>query len=165
MYFCILQHQGAGEMGFGNLAGWSFWRECYIRYTYLLFSLDPLYRKLWLELMRCSLSCDFPTTLFLWRQKILRVLQNLLRICLYPITIKVSQTKENFPLSLLIKNNDITFPNSVRGLQPRSVSKIAYSDQLFELSWTPPFEKDNVVSYTVFWCLSENNRDRPYQVK
>ena len=38
------------------------------------------------------------------------------------------------------------------------------SDKLFELSWLPPKDDQKIVNYTVFWCLSENNRDRPYQV-
>ena len=53
---------------------------------------------------------------------------------------------------------------SVRTLQPRSFTKIAFSDNLFEVSWLPPLNETEVVSYTVFWCRSENNRDRPYQV-
>ena len=53
---------------------------------------------------------------------------------------------------------------AVRGLHPRSFTKIAYSDKLFELSWLPPKDDQKIVNYTVFWCLSENNRDRPYQV-
>ena len=53
----------------------------------------------------------------------------------------------------------------VRGLQPRAFTKIAYSDQLFEVSWQPPLNDSAVEDYTVFWCRSNNNRDRPYQVK
>lgn len=60
---------------------------------------------------------------------------------------------------LFVPDND-----QVRKLQPKSFTKIAYSDQLFELSWLPPDNDEPIVSYTVFWCLSENNRDRPYQV-
>jgi len=32
------------------------------------------------------------------------------------------------------------------------------------VSWLPPKRESEVESYTVFWCHSENNRDRPYQV-
>jgi hypothetical protein len=55
---------------------------------------------------------------------------------------------------------------SVRGLQPRSFTKIAYSEQLFEVSWLSPINQNgvNINSYTIFWCKSENHRDRPYQV-
>lgn len=52
----------------------------------------------------------------------------------------------------------------VRGLQPRSFTKIAYSKKLFEVSWIPPFNAHEVTSYTIFWCKSQDNRDRPYQV-
>ena len=52
---------------------------------------------------------------------------------------------------------------SVRGLQPRSFTKIAYSDQLFEVSWVEPVNHAAVVGYTVYWCKSLNHRDRPYQ--
>ena len=52
----------------------------------------------------------------------------------------------------------------VRGLQPLAFTKIAYSDQLFEVSWQPPTKDQEVENYTVFWCRSHNNRDRPYQV-
>lgn len=53
---------------------------------------------------------------------------------------------------------------AVRGFQPRSFTKIAYSEQLFEVSWIPPVNEHLVHNYTVFWCRSDNNRDRPYQV-
>ena len=54
---------------------------------------------------------------------------------------------------------------SVRTLQPRSFTKIAYNETLFEVSWLPPKDDARVNNYTVFWCLSENHRDRPYQVQ
>ena len=53
----------------------------------------------------------------------------------------------------------------VRNLQPKSFTKIAYNETLFEVSWFPPNDESNVQNYTIFWCLSENNRDRPYQVR
>ena len=51
----------------------------------------------------------------------------------------------------------------MRGLQPRSFTKIAYSEQLFEVSWVEPVNHADVLSYTVYWCKSLNHRDRPYQ--
>ena len=53
---------------------------------------------------------------------------------------------------------------AVRNLQPKSFTKIAYNETLFEVSWFPPNDESKVQNYTIFWCLSENNRDRPYQV-
>ncbi len=52
----------------------------------------------------------------------------------------------------------------VRGLQPRSFMKVVYTEKLVEVSWLPPENEDEVTNYTVFWCKSENSRDRPYQV-
>ena len=54
---------------------------------------------------------------------------------------------------------------AVRGLQPRSFTKIAYSDTLFEVSWLDPVNRAEVDGYTVYWCRTHNNRDRPYQVE
>lgn len=57
-------------------------------------------------------------------------------------------------------------PCPVSALRPVSFTKIAYSDWLFEVSWLPPEKNKHLVeSYTVFWCKSESNRDRPYQVR
>ena len=53
----------------------------------------------------------------------------------------------------------------VRDLQPRSFTKIAFTERLFEVSWLPPISYARVVSYTIYWCKSEDNRDRPYQVR
>ena len=57
------------------------------------------------------------------------------------------------------------FVSIVRDLQPRSFTKIAFTERLFEVSWLPPINFARVVSYTVYWCKSEDNRDRPYQVR
>ena len=65
-------------------------------------------------------------------------------------------------LNFFFKNGIFLF--SVRNLQPKSFTKIAYNDTLFEVSWFPPNDESKVQNYTIFWCLSENNRDRPYQV-
>ena len=48
-------------------------------------------------------------------------------------------------------------------LQPRSFTKIAFDERRFEVSWIPPVNANQVTSYTIFWCRTENNRDRPYQ--
>ena len=53
----------------------------------------------------------------------------------------------------------------MRGLQPRSFTKIAYSEQLFEVSWLEPEHSEGVESYTIYWCRTLNHRDRPYQCR
>ncbi|XP_066999474.2 cytokine receptor [Anabrus simplex] len=45
--------------------------------------------------------------------------------------------------------------------EPISVTKIAFSPRLYELSWKPSDKEDLIENYTIFWC--NNVRDRPYQ--
>ena len=87
--------------------------------------------------------------------------------------LKVTLQNKVIHNSILIKNDyfkyiyfyKIMICFSVRTLQPRSFTKIAYNETLFEVSWLPPKDDARVNNYTVFWCLSENHRDRPYQVQ
>ena len=49
---------------------------------------------------------------------------------------------------------------------PRDVTKVDFLGQTYQLSWTPPrAAASRVQSYTVFWCLAKNGRERPYQVR
>ena len=49
---------------------------------------------------------------------------------------------------------------------PRDVTKVDFLGQTYQLSWTPPrAPASQVQSYTVFWCLAKNGRERPYQVR
>ncbi|CAD6201388.1 GSCOCT00000191001.2-RA-CDS [Cotesia congregata] len=45
--------------------------------------------------------------------------------------------------------------------QPLAVTKIAFDEGLYELSWKSPLLSNQIINYTIFWC--ENERDRPYQ--
>jgi len=48
-------------------------------------------------------------------------------------------------------------------LSPRSVTKVDFPGSVYQLSWEPPLDSNRVTSYTVFWCRSNNGRERPYQ--
>ncbi|XP_034948371.1 cytokine receptor [Chelonus insularis] len=45
--------------------------------------------------------------------------------------------------------------------EPLAVTKIAFEEGLYELSWKPPIMSAEITNYTIFWC--DNERDRPYQ--
>lgn len=53
--------------------------------------------------------------------------------------------------------------------EPTVLSKIAFPDSTYELSWLAPLiaddqkERTRIDNYTIFWC--NNDRDRPYQCK
>ena len=54
------------------------------------------------------------------------------------------------------------------GLAPRSLTKIYKEAGRFQIAWRPPLAAATsptvtVVSYTLFWCLAENHKDRPHQ--
>lgn len=49
------------------------------------------------------------------------------------------------------------------GLAPRSLTKIYTEAGRFQIAWRPPTWSAAVVSYTLFWCLPEDLKDRPYQ--
>ena len=49
------------------------------------------------------------------------------------------------------------------GLQPKSLTKIWKGIRRYEIAWRSPDRTDEVKSYTLFWCKSEDGKDRPYQ--
>jgi hypothetical protein len=52
------------------------------------------------------------------------------------------------------------------GLAPRSLTKIYREAGRFQIAWRPPAAaaaSTLVLSYTLFWCLAEDHKDRPYQ--
>jgi len=50
------------------------------------------------------------------------------------------------------------------GLAPRSLTKIYREAGRFQIAWRPPAAAAApVLSYTLFWCLAEDHKDRPYQ--
>jgi hypothetical protein len=50
------------------------------------------------------------------------------------------------------------------GLAPRSLTKIYTEAGRFQIAWRPPAAKAHeVLSYTLFWCLALNHKDRPHQ--
>lgn len=51
--------------------------------------------------------------------------------------------------------------SDLRNIQPKSFTRTLYpEDNVYEVAWLPPKEKELVVSYTVFWCKYE--KDRPH---
>jgi len=49
----------------------------------------------------------------------------------------------------------------LRNIQPKSFTRTLYpEDNVYEVAWLPPKDKEQIVSYTVFWCKYE--RDRPH---
>ena len=79
------------------------------------------------------------------------------------ITSANSQGRASKNSSIIIPSNE---NNQLHRLAPRASTKIVYNDTLFEISWLlpkdPPYQ---VLSYTIFWCLDNDGRDRPYQCK
>ena len=54
--------------------------------------------------------------------------------------------------------------SSIRNFHTMSPTKIAYNKTFYEISWLKPGNNDHQVeSYTVFWCVDEGGRARPYQ--
>ena len=115
--------------------------------------------------MLCLNICILPTIHSILHPKMMKELQiQLLKYLFHPmkkVYLKKLYISSSF-LNFFFKNGIFLF--SVRNLQPKSFTKIAYNDTLFEVSWFPPNDESKVQNYTIFWCLSENNRDRPYQV-
>ena len=118
--------------------------------------------------MLCLNICILPTIHSLLHPKMTKELQiQLLKYLCHPMKKVHAYIFPDFSkiLSSFLKNNVCFFLFEVRNLQPKSFTKIAYNETLFEVSWFPPNDESNVQNYTIFWCLSENNRDRPYQVR
>ena len=114
--------------------------------------------------MLCLNICILPTIHSILHPKMMKELQiQLLKYLCHPMkkvhTYFQILAKFYHPFSKIM-----FFLFVVRNLQPKSFTKIAYNDTLFEVSWFPPNDESKVQNYTIFWCLSENNRDRPYQV-
>ena len=49
------------------------------------------------------------------------------------------------------------------GLQPKSLTKIWKGIGRYEIAWRSPDREEEVTSYTLFWCKSDDGKDRPYQ--
>ena len=51
--------------------------------------------------------------------------------------------------------------SELRNIQPKSFTRTLYpEDNVYEVAWLPPKDKELIVSYTVFWCKYE--KDRPH---
>jgi len=51
--------------------------------------------------------------------------------------------------------------SDLRNIQPKSFTRTLYpEDNVYEVAWLPPKDKELIVSYTVFWCKYE--KDRPH---
>ena len=48
----------------------------------------------------------------------------------------------------------------LRRIQPKSFTRTLYPDNVYEVAWLPPRDKEMVVSYTVFWC--KYKKERPH---
>ena len=55
--------------------------------------------------------------------------------------------------------------SDLRNIQPKSFTRTLYpEDNVYEVAWLPPSKKEHreqIVSYTVFWCKDRQERDRP----
>ena len=54
--------------------------------------------------------------------------------------------------------------SDLRHIQPKSFTRTLYpEDNVYEVAWLPPKDpKEQIVSYTVFWCKDRLERDRPH---
>ena len=50
--------------------------------------------------------------------------------------------------------------SQLHNIQPKSFTRTLYRDNIFEVAWLPPDDREVIVSYTVFWCKFK--KDMPH---
>lgn len=78
--------------------------------------------------------------------------------------LRVQLTAEN-SLGSAVGFSTIAIPQAafLVDLEPKAVTKIWKGTGRYEVAWRHPDRSDVVTSYTLFWCRSSNQKERPYQ--
>lgn len=78
--------------------------------------------------------------------------------------LRIQVTAENSEGSAPLFSN-ILVPQAafLVGLEPKAVTKIWKGSRHYEVAWRHPDRQSEVTSYTLFWCRSAEQKERPYQ--